>query len=621
MAGPKREIPGVRRLRRIEVRLPISIAAVLSLTVGAFSLMAYREVRESALVTAGERLSDVARQIDDLLQTSVRQRNAEAREIAARPELRAAVGDTRGQPQVASVEVHATLRSLLGSSAQLERVTLWRASGARVAEVTRDGAVLADTSGFPAWAGEEPSVSDIRASGDIAWYEIAAPVGANGTVDGILVQRRGLSSGAASARFISDLTGLDARLFVGAPTGEWTDLGGIVEGPPISSIETGRVTEYGQADAHWLGAGLPIEGTGWFIWVDAPRDLVLARPRAFLERMIPLGLGVILAGGLIGWLMSRSVTGRLSLVSDAATAVARGDYGRRVPAGRPDELGELADAFNVMADRVEASHGRLERLVAERTAELEHHALHLEASNRELEAFSYSVSHDLRSPLRALHGFSEGLLEDYEERLDEQGRNDLRRVCAAADRMNTLIDNMLHLSRISRAEIAVEDVDLSALAEGLARELADERDESRVEVSIQPGLHASGDPHLLRIALKNLLENAWKFTARRDGARVEVGASGNGGKPVFFVRDNGAGFDMEHADKLFAPFQRLHRVDEFPGSGIGLATVQRVIRRHGGRIWAEAEVERGATFFFTLYEGSSADEPPGPPMAGAERHG
>lgn len=607
--------PALRRLRRIEVRLPLSIGLVLALTVGAFSVMAYREVRDSALVAAGNRLTDVGRQIHDLLAPAVEQRHEAARELADRPEVVAAVTGSG-----ATESLDPVLSEILDSGGQVDRVTLWRADGVRIAESIRDSALVADSSRFPIWAEGRASIGEIRASGDVAWFEIVTPVTEEGGPGGFLVERRTASTGAAGVRFISDLTGMSARLFVGSPGGEWTDLGEVVEGPPIASIERGRVTEYAQAGGHWLGAGLPLEDTPWFIWVDAPRGLVLARPQAFLERMIPLGIGVVLIGGLVGWLLSRSVTGRLSLVSAAATAVARGDYGRRVPTGTPDELGELAEAFNVMADRVEASHDRLERLVAERTAALQQHAMHLEASNRELEAFSYSVSHDLRSPLRALHGFSEGLLEDYESSLDEQGRHDLERVCAAADRMNTLIDSMLDLSRISRAEIALEPIDLSDLADDLAREVAEEHDDRRLEVSVQPGLRATGDPHLLRIALKNLIENAWKFTARREGGRIEVGARENGGDPVFFVRDNGAGFDMEHAEKLFAPFQRLHRVDEFPGTGIGLATVQRVIRRHGGRIWAQAEVDHGATFFFTLFEGV-LEQKSELAEAGAESHG
>lgn len=235
----------------------------------------------------------------------------------------------------------------------------------------------------------------------------------------------------------------------------------------------------------------------------------------------------------------------------------------------------------------------LEERVRQRTAQLE-------AANKELEAFSYSVSHDLRAPLRAIDGFSQALLEDYPDQLDDTGKDYLRRVRAASQRMAELIDDILQLSRIGRTELRQERVDLSGLAESVAEELKRAEPDRCVELAIQPGLSAYGDPKLLRIALANLLANAWKFTGPVPTARIEVGRQEGDGEPVFFVRDNGVGFDMTYVDKLFTPFQRLHGADEFPGTGIGLATVQRILHRHGGRIWAQAEVGRGATFYFTL---------------------
>jgi PAS domain S-box-containing protein len=225
----------------------------------------------------------------------------------------------------------------------------------------------------------------------------------------------------------------------------------------------------------------------------------------------------------------------------------------------------------------------------------------IRALNQELEAFSYSVSHDLRAPLRAIDGFSQALLEDCGDRLDEQGRDHLRRVRAATQRMAQLIDDMLTLSRVTRAELRREIVDLSKLAEEIAAELRRADPDRTAEVEIEPGLVAAGDPRLLRVLVVNLLSNAWKFTAGSEPARIELGrcptsADGRG----FFVRDNGAGFDMTYANKLFAPFQRLHRQSEFPGTGVGLAIVQRIVHRHGGRVWAEGAVGRGATFYFTL---------------------
>lgn len=242
-----------------------------------------------------------------------------------------------------------------------------------------------------------------------------------------------------------------------------------------------------------------------------------------------------------------------------------------------------------------ALNAALENRVNERTEQLE-------TLNREMEAFSYSVSHDLRAPLRAMDGFSQALLEDYGDVLDETGRSYLQFVRSASQNMAQLIDDLLKLSRVTRVELAHEPVDLGAIARTIAAELALTQPERQVEWRIADGLETIGDMRLLRIALENLVGNAWKFSAQRERAVIEVGATDTDTERTYFVRDNGAGFDMAYVDKLFRPFSRLHGTEEFPGTGIGLVTAQRIIRRHGGRIWAEAAVNEGATFFFTLGE-------------------
>jgi signal transduction histidine kinase len=224
----------------------------------------------------------------------------------------------------------------------------------------------------------------------------------------------------------------------------------------------------------------------------------------------------------------------------------------------------------------------------------------LAASNRELEAFSYSVSHDLRAPLRVIDGFSQAVLEDNAQKLDEQSRTDLQRVRTAAKRMGELIDDLLKLSQTARVEMLREQVDLSRMASEIAVQLLAAGPERDTRFTIAPGLTTVGDCGLLRVALENLLANAWKFTGKTAAGVIELGAEQQEGQNTFFVRDNGAGFDMKYASKLFGPFQRMHEDSNFPGTGIGLATVQRIIRRHGGRIWASAAVGRGATFYFAL---------------------
>lgn len=233
----------------------------------------------------------------------------------------------------------------------------------------------------------------------------------------------------------------------------------------------------------------------------------------------------------------------------------------------------------------------LERLIEQKTSELS-------IANKELEAFSYSVSHDLRAPLRSVDGFSQALIEDYFDKLDDTGKDYLRRIRGAAKRMEELIDDLLNLSRITRKELSIEEVDLSSLA----KEIIDTQIQkgANVKVLIHENMNVKGDPHLLRIMLENLFSNALKFTSKSLKPEIEFGMTEIDGKLTYFVRDNGIGFDMRFVDKLFKPFQRLHSLKEFPGTGIGLAIVYRVVKRHGGDVWAEAEIGKGATFYFRL---------------------
>jgi two-component system sensor histidine kinase/response regulator len=258
-----------------------------------------------------------------------------------------------------------------------------------------------------------------------------------------------------------------------------------------------------------------------------------------------------------------------------------------------------------------AKKSQLLRRQAQLLAESEHAALQLaearaelvrdlEHKNRELESFSYAVSHDLRAPLRRIDSFSRALLESQGEHLDETGRKFLSRVREASQHMSQLIDDVLYLSKVTRAELREQEVDLSELAVLLLSRLQEAEPARRVEVKVRPGVVVTGDGQLLRIALQNLLENAWKFSSKEPVARIEFGMVQSSGEPAYFVRDNGAGFDMTYAERLFGPFQRLHSQNEFPGSGIGLATVQRILHRHGGRVWAEGLIGQGATFYFTL---------------------
>jgi signal transduction histidine kinase len=245
--------------------------------------------------------------------------------------------------------------------------------------------------------------------------------------------------------------------------------------------------------------------------------------------------------------------------------------------------------------------GSLNASLVQQVQEVQEHSVRLERANKDLEAFAYSIAHDLRTPLRGISGFAGALAEDYGDRLDETGREYVGRIEAGCARMATLLDALLHLSQVSRAEMNLQDVDLSAEVTAICGQLRARDPGRQVRVTVQEGVRVTADRALIRTALENLLDNAWKFTARRDGAAIEFATAPAGDAAICcYVRDNGAGFDPAYVGKLFQPFQRLHHADEFPGTGTGLATVRRIIDRHGGRTWADGIVDGGATIYFTL---------------------
>jgi signal transduction histidine kinase len=297
---------------------------------------------------------------------------------------------------------------------------------------------------------------------------------------------------------------------------------------------------------------------------------------------------------------SRTVGSRIKHLRDGAVRFGQGELNRRINLKGRDEFTELSTAFDNMAMNLQKSqqelahsNAQLEERVKERTAELE-------AANKELEAFSYSVSHDLRAPLRGIDGFSRIMLERHADKVDETGQDYLIRIRNGAVRMGRLIDDMLNLSRVGRIELRKQPVDLSGIARRTVDELRQRDPERMVQVDVAPDLIVQGDPGMLRMVMDNLLGNAWKFTGKSESARIEFGVQHQNGECTYYVKDNGAGFDMAYANKLFAPFHRLHKESDFAGTGIGLVIAQRVVSRHGGSIWAESELGKGATFYFTL---------------------
>jgi signal transduction histidine kinase len=362
--------------------------------------------------------------------------------------------------------------------------------------------------------------------------------------------------------------------------------------PPLNDTPT----------THWNTLGIDdVSGPLGLLAVQFSDAARLAAYRETLHRGIAIAAISMALIAIFGLAFGYLLTLRLARLARAAERVSQGDYSVRTALGGRDEIAQVSTAFDNMTraitaerDALAAANRDLDRRVATRSRELEE-------VNREHKAFAYAVSHDLRAPLRTLTGFSRALGEDYAEQLDDTARDYLRRIEKGARTMSDLIESLLKLSRISQTEINEELLDLSALCHELVDELRNDQPQREVSVEIQPGLRGDGDHQLLRDALANLLDNAWKFTAGVPQPRIRVGGASHNGTTIYFVQDNGAGFNPIYADQLFVPFRRLHHTDEYPGAGIGLSTVSRIIQRHGGTVWADGAENRGATFYFTLH--------------------
>ena len=352
-----------------------------------------------------------------------------------------------------------------------------------------------------------------------------------------------------------------------------------------------------------MAAWAVLPDLGWAVVNTVPARVAFAPLGAFTQGSLLTAVGLVVVMGGIGVVVARRISRPIGRLAAAARAIGSGDLSPRITLRTGDEIERLANEFNRMAEavaqnreRLDAGALELERTVGERTQAL--HAL--EAANRELEAFSYSVSHDLRAPLRAINAFSAILRDRHAAQLPDEAQRYLRIVSDNARQMGQLIDDLLAMSRLGRQAIHPRTVAPADLVREVLAELRTLDEDRRVDIHIQALPPCQADPGLLKQVFVNLLDNALKFTRRREDARIEIGCTEVDGIRTYFVRDNGAGFDMLYTHKLFSVFQRLHSTAEYEGTGVGLAIVQRVIQRHGGRVWAEAAVDQGATFFFTL---------------------
>ena len=593
-----------RKRRSLAVKIPLLMSALLLAALAAMSVASYVELRRALVDVATERLRGAATQMANVFGVSARQRIEAILQLKQRPEI-AAYLKSRDATQEAPMRQAIT--TYLGAAIELADVELWDTSGKRVfvagsafSELT-EGALAEHMAQL-----NSPSavVGALRLEADTLLYPVGGRVVDGDEFLGYIVERRRISNALQTQQTVTLLSGLignAASIVIGNQDGSaWTNLSKAVTGIPITAAGGERLWDYeraGMRRSYALAAPIPL--TPWIIAIEMPRAVVLAPADRFLFRAIAIATAVLLIAAAIGWLTTRRITTPLLQVTEAAEAVAESRPHVRLEIERTDEIGRLAESFNTMAEKVELGRADLELQVELRTSELR-------AANRELEAFSYSVSHDLRAPLRAIAGFVQILDEDYGETLAPDARHHLERVQVNARRMGQLIDDLLAFSQIGRTTMFRQTVDVAALATSVAQEaIAASGRDIGLSVSALPPCY--GETALLNQVFVNLVSNAIKFTARVPNPAITIGCTTNG-DTAYFVRDNGVGFDERYAEKLFGVFQRLHRNDEFEGTGVGLAIVHRIVSRHGGRVWAEGKLNDGATFYFTLPSAVKAPE-------------
>ncbi|HZE94952.1 MAG TPA: ATP-binding protein [Gemmatimonadales bacterium] len=574
----------------IQRKLPVFVTVLLLAVAVAQLTIGYGKVRQASRALADQRLPLATKVLADLLQ--IPQGRARITALARNPAIVAFLrsgGRTGREPALAA------MRELTSDTATTAALEL-RDFGGKL--LLRTGRFTIADSVLVSPAKDSARYGPLIRQDSTLFLAVTAAAGDGERAGGIVQQVGRVVFNAQTPKNLTGLAGGDISLLVGNASGDpWTDFGAIVPAPPQSVLTSRVPIRYERGGEMKRAAAAPVPGTPWMVVAEMPSRLVIAPARTYLVTMAPIAALIVIVGALVAWWGSRRLTTPLADVTRAAEAIASGDLEQHVPEGRDDELGRLARSFNTMAGHVARSHHRLEAQVAQRTEALE-------GTNAELESFSYSVSHDLRAPLRAIHGFARILLEDHNAKLDPEAQRLLGVIDQNTRRMGQLIDDLLAFSRLGRQGITAGRVDMKELARTVADEVrsveAEAERKGSLEIRIDPLPVARGDRALVRQVISNLLQNAVKFSRGRDNARVEVGSRADGGQTVYFVKDNGAGFDPRYSDKLFGVFQRLHSAEQFEGTGVGLAIVKRIVQRHGGRVWAEGQVDQGATFYFTL---------------------
>ncbi|MGZ3945750.1 MAG: ATP-binding protein, partial [Mucilaginibacter sp.] len=442
---------------------------------------------------------------------------------------------------------------------------------------------------------DSSKVGKIYKVGDSMYYPVIATVVDQDQIIGYVICWQMLRVTPKAVAQFTQLIGTGTVLYIANTDGSiWTNLIKPVAAP-FKIGRMGEPIEYAGLDGLMIAKVQPVPNTGWLAAIAFSERNILEGVNSFMKWIFIFGALLTALGIFAAWMMSRNITRPLNLLTIAARAISEGNYSapKLIDVHRNDELGELANAFNIMTAEVYHTWQNLDNKVKERTSQLER-------VNKELEAFSYSVSHDLRTPLRAVSGYSIMLKEDYEDKLDAEGKRIIGNIITNGRMMGQLIDDLLAFSRLGKKELTSTKVDMQLLAISVVNELLQENLEKdyKINIGILPSIEA--DPGMIKQALINLLSNAIKYSSKNPKPEIEIGSEDEETRTIYYVKDNGVGFDMAYAGKLFGVFQRLHSQEEFEGTGVGLALVKRIIDKHNGEVWADGHENIGATFYFSL---------------------
>lgn len=589
----------------LRTKVPLYIGIGLAVVIAGWSWVSFAIIRRASIEVGRRHLEGVATQFTAAYQVNAREWVRSTRTFASSPQFIDLL--ERPGPKADSA-ARALVQQALGGTTR--RIEVFDRGGTPVLAATR-GSPTQPLTPRPrlaaeiskALAGPEYGmVAPIQALDDSLVFPIVAAILKDSQPIGYLIATRRVMSGAQNSRqTLSSLLGGDAEILIGNSRGDvWVDLSGSARQGQAPFPLGGAAAHYKRGGAGFIAAGDSVAGTPWAIVIEMSDRTVLTAANTVLKQSVALGLLALLVATTAAWLLSRRTTRPLHSLTQAAQAMASGDYSKRVQIDRNDEIGVLSESFNRMAQQVSDTQSAMEAKVNERTAQLS-------ARNEDLEAFAHSVSHDLRAPLRAMHGFSQALLEDCSAGMDETAKDYARRIATASHRMDQLTQDLLTFSQVSRGEMALTPIDLDLVLRDAIGQLEADITTKRARVNLAgPFPRVYAHRATLEQALANLVSNGLKFVAPGQDPEIQIHADRNNGMVRVWVQDNGIGIDPAHHTRIFAVFERLHQADAYAGTGIGLAIVRKAVERMGGKVGVESTPGAGSRFWIELQSAEAA---------------